>query len=315
MLSLVTFLAVGIFAVCECLALSAPPSGAITIGSGGTYSTISSALADTSSSTYFIYAGTYNEQVYITRANIKIYGQTSSPLTYSGNKVTITAAVPANTAGSDDASGTVRVHADGVSLYNLIIQNTYGHPVVQSQAIALSLYGTTFGGYGLKITGYQDTLYSNQGTHYIAYSWIEGAVDFIFGREASLWVTKSTINTVGSGCITASGRETDDSLYYVIDHTTVTGTSGTSSAYLGRPWGDYARVIFQNSNLGSVINPAGWSVWSTSDPNTEYVTFAEYNNTGTGASGTRASFSEKLSSPISITTVLGSTSWIDTSYL
>lgn len=48
-------------------------------------------------------------------------------------------------------------------------------------------------------------------------------------------------------------RETDDSLYYVIDHTTVTGTSGTASAYLGRPWGDYARVIFQNCNLGSVM--------------------------------------------------------------
>lgn len=89
--------------------------------------------------------GTYAENVYITRANIKIYGQTSSPLTYTGNggimlndlyftdtnlfistEVTITAGLSAATAGSDDASGTVRVHASGVSLYNLNIANTYG---------------------------------------------------------------------------------------------------------------------------------------------------------------------------------------------
>ena len=34
------------------------------------------------------------------------------------------------------------------------------------------------------------------------------------------------------------------------------GTKG--SVYLGRPWGDYARVIFQNSNLGNMITSVGW---------------------------------------------------------
>ncbi|KAG8742867.1 hypothetical protein FRC11_014109, partial [Ceratobasidium sp. 423] len=47
------------------------PTGAITIGSGGQYSTISAALQDTSSNIYYIYSGTYNEQVYISRANVK----------------------------------------------------------------------------------------------------------------------------------------------------------------------------------------------------------------------------------------------------
>jgi len=101
----------------------------------------------------------------------------------------------------------------------------------------------------------------------------------------------------------------------VIDSSTITGTSAAASTYLGRPWGDYARVIFQFCSLSSVVNPAGWEVWESTDPNDQFVTFAEYDNTGAGASGTRASFSEKLSAPISITTVLGSTSWIDPAYL
>ena len=40
--------------------------------------------------------------------------------------MTITNDIPASVAGSNDASGTVQVHASGVSLYNLNIANTYG---------------------------------------------------------------------------------------------------------------------------------------------------------------------------------------------
>ena len=43
-----------------------------------------------------------------------------------GTVVTITNNIPASVAGSDDASGTVQVHAANVSLYSLTIENTYG---------------------------------------------------------------------------------------------------------------------------------------------------------------------------------------------
>jgi pectinesterase len=36
------------------------------------------------------------------------------------------------------------------------------------------------------------------------------------------------------------------------------GAASATTAYLGRSWGDYARVIFQNSDLGNVITAAGW---------------------------------------------------------
>ncbi|KAH9846844.1 pectin lyase-like protein [Lenzites betulinus] len=293
-------------------ALSSPPAGAITVGPGGKYATLSAALKDTSSLTYFIFAGTYKDTAIITRANARVYGQTNTPSSYAGNTVTITNNVPASQAGSNDASGTVQVHAANVSLYNINIANTYGKPVDQAQAIALSVQADRFGAYGLKITGDQDTLLANVGAQFYADSWIEGAVDFIFGMQASVWITRSVINTIGSGYITASGRATNDGLWYVIDSSTV---QGTGTAYLGRPWRDYARVVFQNSKLGANVPAAGWSIWETGTPQTDHVTFAEYGNTGAGAAGTRASFSTKLAAPVSILTVLNTTSWVDPAFL
>ncbi|EIN03542.1 carbohydrate esterase family 8 protein [Punctularia strigosozonata HHB-11173 SS5] len=295
-------------------ALSSPPSGAITVGTGGKYAQLSDAMADTSSNVYFVFSGTYTDTVKITRSNIKVFGQTSTNLSYTGNTVTITNNIPASVAGSDEASGTVQVTGSSVSLYNLNIANTYGKPVDQAQAIALATYGTQFGGYGLKITGDQDTLLANVGLQYFKNCWIEGAVDFIFGQQSSIWISTSIINTIGSGAITASGRSSDDSNWYVIDHSTV---QGTGTVFLGRPWRDYARVVFQNTALGSNVQPAGWEEWSTATPNTDHVTFAEYGNTGAGASGTRASFATKLSAPIATATVIGSSykSWIDAAWL
>jgi pectinesterase len=68
--------------------------------------------------------------------------------------------------------------------------------------------------------------------------------------------------------------------------------------------------------LSDVINSAGWEIWNTGDDNTDHVTFEEYGNTGSGASGTRASFSSKASSPLEMSSILsGYTSWADASYL
>ncbi|KAG9007532.1 hypothetical protein FRB94_014301 [Tulasnella sp. JGI-2019a] len=297
------------------------PTGAITIGksgSGATYSTITAGLADTSSSIYYIYAGNYTEAVVITRSGITIYGATASTYDYSANTVTISRDESATAAGSDDASGTVRVTktATGVSFYNLNIENTFGKPsgVTQAQAIALSVYATNFACYACQLRGYQDTLLAEAGYQFYAKSLISGAVDFIFGQTSSVWITESTITTVGAGCITASGRSSADAYYYVINDSTVTSTSYAN--YLGRPWSDYARVVFQNSYLGSNIAAAGWEEWSTATPNIDHVTFGEYGNTGPGAwNSNRASFATLLTAPISITTVLGSTSWINSAWL
>lgn len=78
------------------------------------------------SDVFYLFAGNYTGQTLITRPNITIYGETWNPFSYTGNRVTLSVNMPASQAGSNDLSGTVRVHATGVSIYNVDIENTYG---------------------------------------------------------------------------------------------------------------------------------------------------------------------------------------------
>ncbi|KAJ3039110.1 hypothetical protein HDV00_012601 [Rhizophlyctis rosea] len=315
--------------------LTSPPSGAVVVRQSGTksgeFSTISAAiksLDSSSSKTIFIYPGTYTEQVYITRSGaLTIRGYTTNTADYASNQVTITFNKGAQDAGGNDQSGTLRVAKSNFAMYNVNVKNTYGNKGAgsQSQAIALSAYGSQQAYYACQFTGYQDTVLANTGTQYFGKSYIEGAVDYIFGQQAKSYFKGCTIASTGQGYITASGRDsTSNPSYYVFDTCTVRAASSASSitgkVYLGRPWRNYARVVFMNSNLSNIINAAGWSQWSTSSPNTDHVTFGEYNNSGAGAWGSgRAKFATKLgsSSGYGIGDVLGSsyTNWVDPGYL
>lgn len=107
----------------------------------------------------------------------------------------------------------------------------------------------------------------------------------------------------------------------MINKSTVAAASGQSvsagSYYLGRPWRNYARVVFQSTSLSNVINGAGWAIWASSEPNTDHVEYGEYGNTGAGAGGSRAGFSKKLGAAVKIETILGEgyKDWVDASYL
>lgn len=103
-------------------------------------------------------------------------GYTENPGDYSMNQVIITAGESASSAGSDDASGTLRLHANNIALYNIDIKNTFGPG---SQAIALSNYGSQTGVYACGLYGYQDTLLAEEGLQVYLQSYIEGAVDFM----------------------------------------------------------------------------------------------------------------------------------------
>ncbi|OBT74991.1 hypothetical protein VF21_06298 [Pseudogymnoascus sp. 05NY08] len=313
--------------VSSVVAITTPPSGALTVGSGGTYSTIQkaiNALSTSSSSTQkiFIYSGTYNEQVKIPALSgpLEVYGYSASGKSYSGNKVTVQQSCSQLSCGTNnDGTATISNHAANTKFYNLNIKNTYGKG---SQAVALSCYGTKQSYYGVALYGYQDTLLSNEGKHFFGKSFIQGATDFIFGQHGIAWIDGTDIRVNGNGYVTASGRASDsDVSYYVINKSNVAADSGggptTGNVYLGRPWGEYARVCFQNTALSNIINAAGWKIWNTGDERTGHVTFQEYGNTGAGASGTRASFSTKISSALTISNILGSdyASWVDTSYL
>ncbi|KAJ3997148.1 putative pectin methylesterase, partial [Lentinula boryana] len=312
------------------------PSGALVVSkspSSGQYSTVQAAVNalpdDGSEQTIFIETGTltirtgtYDEQVYIDRSGmLTIMGETANTANYESNVVTISNSLSAASAGSDDASGTLRVHKDDFALYNVNVKNTFGQG---SQALALSAYGTNHGYYGSGFYSYQDTVLAEQGAQYYGYCYIEGAVDFIFGQHGFAFFQRSTIASVGPGAITADGPASKTDGLFVINESTIEQSSAatedlTGLVYLGRPWTEYATVAYTSCTLGSIINSAGWEVWSSSEPNTEDVTFVEYDNGGAGSEGTRASFATKLTSNAGYTAaaVLGSdwTSWVDQGYV
>lgn len=87
--------------------------------------------------------------------------------------MTILASIPASQAGSNDASGTLRVHKNDFKMYNVNVKNGYGKG---SQAIAISQYGSRVGLYACGFYGYQDTLYANQGTQVYLKGYIEVCV-------------------------------------------------------------------------------------------------------------------------------------------
>ncbi|GAA6029071.1 hypothetical protein JCM8097_001579 [Rhodosporidiobolus ruineniae] len=306
-------------------ARTSTPSGAVVVAQDGSgkYSTISAAVKAGATS-IFVKSGTYKEQVSVTKDGVTIYGPTDTS-TYAANTVTITYGLSADTAGDDDSSGTLRVHANKFSLYNVNAVNSYGKG---SQALALSAYGTEQGFYGCSFKGYQDTILTDTGTQVFSQCYVEGATDFIFGQTANSWFDHSTLAIVGAGYIVAPGRESaSDSGLYVFNSCTIkqadsVSTSLKGQAYLGRPWRNYARAVYKYCSISDAINSAGWHVWSTSTANTEHILFGEYQNSGAGAwSSSRASFATQLSSTdnakYSISAVLGSDykSWVDASYV
>jgi pectinesterase len=184
------------------LAGPSPPPGALIVGQGGQYSTIQSAVdAAGSGKTIFIQPGTYREQVFIqpNKNNLTLIGASSSPDSYSGNKVTITNNLAQDKGLNNDKTGTLRAHGNNLKFYNINLVNTRGKG---SQALALSAYGDKQGYYGCQFKGFQDTVLSERGHHVFVHSMIEGATDFIFGQQATSWFEKCDIRVTAPGFIT-----------------------------------------------------------------------------------------------------------------
>ena len=179
-----------------------PPPGALVVGQGGQFRTIQQAVdAAGPGQTIFIQPGTYQEQVFIrpNKSDITITGASSSPDSYSGNRVTITNNLAQDRGLNNDNTGTLRAHGNNIRVYNLNLVNTRGRG---SQALALSAYGDRQGYYGCQFRGFQDTVLSERGHHVFVNSMIEGATDFIFGQHATSWFERCDIRVTAPGFIT-----------------------------------------------------------------------------------------------------------------
>jgi pectinesterase len=309
-----------------------PDRGALVVdasgATAGSYPNISVAVNALHNSTdaqkIFIFPGTYNEQVYVPphAGPITIQGYTENARGYKDNEVTLTYNLSRQTPGlaNNDATATLRLNTTNIRVYNLNVANTFGAAETNGQALALSAQKTNQGFYGCKFTGYQDTIYANIGRQIYAKSFVNGAVDFIFGLRAIAWFDKIDIEAIGPGWITANGREAENNTsIYVFNQVNVCGTNGTNSTVLGRPWRPYSRVVFQDSYLSDVVKPEGWARWDNTQ-SVENVVYQEYKNYGPGAKPeARVDFSSQRDARIRASDLFGRNfekeSWVDADYL
>ncbi|KAK1996813.1 pectinesterase [Colletotrichum falcatum] len=316
---------------CGRFARTRPPAKALVVDASGKHPNSFARLGQavlalrntTEEQTIFIMPGTYAEQVRIPNhaGPLTIQGHTCDARSYEGNAATLTNGLSRTMPDmlENDQTATLRLWGDNIKVYNLDVANTFGRAKKNGQALAVSAQGTNLGFYGCRLTGYQDTVYANEGRQVYARSLISGAVDFVFGQRASAWFESCDIRTVGKGFITANGRDAAaNPSFYVFNGANVTGTSGPASVALGRPWRPFSRVVFQNSALGDVVKPAGWATWNNSS-DTQNVYYREYGNTGPGSEGVRANFSSRLDAPIEPAAILGEGFerewWVDMSYM
>ncbi|CAN4093875.1 unnamed protein product [Withania somnifera] len=232
-------------------------------------------------------------------------------ITISGRKTAVTSTIiTGDDYGDIFKSPTFTVLASDFVAQYLTIQNTYGSG---AKAVALRVEGDKAAFVGCRIMSHQDTLLDDVGRHYYKNCYIEGDTDFICGNAASLF-EKCHLHSLSqsNGAITAQHRQSpQENTGFTFVGCKITGVK---SAILGRPWGAYARVVFAQTYMSSVILPNGWEDWN--DPSRQRTSyFAEYKCYGPGASSDkRVNWLRTLSSedavPYLKESIMAPKSWI-----
>jgi pectinesterase len=179
----------------------------------------------------------------------------------------------------------VQILGDDFSAQNITFQNTFGP---HGQALAIEIAGDREAFDNCRFLGWQDTIFADSdGRNYFHNCYVEGHVDFIFGKSTALF-DSCEIHSKGHGYLTAASTQKSSRFGYVFLHCKLTAdpTVGDGSVYLGRPWRPYAATAFIDCEMGPQIRPAGWFNWKN-PANEKTARYAEFGNTGPGANASK----------------------------
>lgn len=208
---------------------------------------------------------------------------------------------------------TVKVQGNYITFKNITIENNAAR---LGQAVALHTEGDHLVFINCRLLGNQDTVYTGVANTRIYFKncYIEGTTDFIFGPSTA-WFESCTIHSKQDSYVTAASTPADVTYGYVFNNCKLTAAEGVTKVYLGRPWRPYAYTLFMNCELGSHIVPCGWHNWGKAS-NEETARYAEYNNSGAGASTKdRASWSKQLTKKEAAKVTLENVFKIDNSWI
>lgn len=286
-----------------------PIEGAtVTVAADGSadYTTVAAALAaapaDGSPYVIGIRPGTYRETLVVDRANVTLLGGTTNAadvtITYDNASKTLNPAtgLPLGTSGS----ATVLIKRNDVTVKNLTIANGYVESGVgNEQAVALKTQGDRLTFDNVRLLGDQDTLYADSpapgalARSYYKNSYIEGDVDFIFGRgtavfDHSVLMASTRSSATNNGFVTAASTPISLTYGFLITDSEIRSDAPDGTFRLGRPWqpsGDasaIAQVVVRDTVLPAAINQAPWTDM-TSSFSWRNARFFEYQNTGPGS--------------------------------
>ena len=155
-------------------------------------------------------------------------------------------------------SYTARISGNDIHVHNITFRNSAGRV---GQALALFVDGDRVLFDNCRFLGNQDTiLAAGAGAHqYFLNAYIEGTTDFIFG-PATAYFENCEIHSKGDGYITAPMRfAADEPAGFVFNDCRLTAANTEKGVFLGRPWRDYGRTVFLNTEMGAHIRPEGWN--------------------------------------------------------
>ncbi|GFJ96096.1 hypothetical protein Prum_097380 [Phytohabitans rumicis] len=299
-------------------ATTPPPAGSTVVvakDGSGQYTTVQAAVNavpanNTQRRTISVKPGTYRELVTIpsNKPFVSIVGSTGNAadvvITYDNASGT----PKPDGSGTYGTTGSSSVFVDGNDFIarNLTFANSFdeaAHDYSAEQAVAVTTRGDRLVFDNVRILGNQDTLQpSSPGTAtvsraYYRNCYIEGDVDFIFGRGTAVFDrceirSLNRGSTSNNGYVTAASTTNTNPYGYLFTQCSLTAASGVAakSVHLGRPWhpgGDVnaiAQVLYRETAMGAHIKDAPWT--DMSGFSWRDARFTEYRNTGAGATVT-----------------------------
>ncbi len=237
----------------------------------GDYTTVQAAFNDVPSNytgqyTIFVKKGIYKEKLLLSssKVNVVLRGEDrdSTVLTYDDY---------AGIAGGTSGSYSVGIDAPDFTAVNITFQNTVKNDQTVSgqQAVALRSNGDRQAFYNCKLLGYQDTYYawggSGTGRVFMKKCYIEGSVDFIFGRDIVLFDSCELHVNRNQCSLTAASTDPESEFGFVFKDCKISydsvGFDGNvvSKIYLGRAWQAEPRTVFMNTYEPSVVDSLGWN--------------------------------------------------------
>ncbi len=290
----------------------------------GEYSTIQAALDslsanDQSGTLIRIHKGIYRERVTVRAPHVTLQGDSpeDTVLTYG---LYAFMKMPDGQNRGTFRSYSCLIDTHDFTARDMTFENSSGSGALVGQALALYVDGDRIVFDNCRLLGGQDTLFTaplppkeiqpggfigpkrdaprENGRHYYKNCYIEGDVDFVFGGatayfEGCEFFSKNRNEEINS-YVTAASTPEGRPYGYVMRGCRFTGDCPPATAYLGRPWRDYAKTVLIGCEIGAHIRPEGWHDWNK--PQAHAATFyAEYGSTGPGGDvSRRAEWSHQL---------------------